>query len=49
MLSVEAVKTHLRTLFQRFGVEDLPQNAKRARLVELAFETGVVVPRDLER
>jgi hypothetical protein len=49
VLSVEAVKTHLRTLFQRFGVEDLPQNAKRARLVELAFETGVVAPRDLER
>jgi pSer/pThr/pTyr-binding forkhead associated (FHA) protein len=49
VLSVEAVKTHLRTLFQRFGVEDLPQNAKRARLVELAFETGTVTPRDLER
>lgn len=49
VLSVEAVKTHLRTLFQRFGVEDLPQNAKRARLVELAFETGAVTQRDLER
>jgi pSer/pThr/pTyr-binding forkhead associated (FHA) protein len=49
VLSVEAVKTHLRTLFQRFGVEDLPQNAKRARLVELAFEIGAVTPRDLER
>jgi hypothetical protein len=49
VLSVEAVKTHLRTLFGRFGIEDLPQNAKRARLVELAFETGSVTPRDLER
>jgi hypothetical protein len=49
VLSVEGVKTHLRALFQRFGVEDLPQNAKRARLVELAFATGAVVPRDLER
>lgn len=48
VLSVEAVKTHLRTLFQRFGIEDLPQNRKRARLVELAFERGAVVPRDLE-
>lgn len=48
VLSVEAVKTHMRTLFQRFGVEDLPQNRKRARLVELAFETGSVSPRDLE-
>jgi pSer/pThr/pTyr-binding forkhead associated (FHA) protein len=49
VLSVEAVKTHLRTLFQRFGIEDLPQNAKRARLVELALEAGTVSPRDLER
>jgi pSer/pThr/pTyr-binding forkhead associated (FHA) protein len=48
-LSVEGVKTHVRTLFQRFGVEDLPQNAKRARLVELAFASGAVVPRDFER
>jgi hypothetical protein len=49
VLSVEAVKTHLRTLFGRFGIEDLPQNAKRTRLVELAFETGSVTQRDLER
>jgi hypothetical protein len=49
VLSVEAVKTHLRVLFQRFGIEDLPQNTKRARLVELAFETSSVGARDLER
>lgn len=48
VLSVEAVKTHLRTLFQRFGVEDLPQNVKRTRLAELAFETGAVTAHDLE-
>jgi pSer/pThr/pTyr-binding forkhead associated (FHA) protein len=47
VLSVEAIKTHLRTLFGRFGIEDLPQNTKRARLVELAFETGAITPRDL--
>jgi pSer/pThr/pTyr-binding forkhead associated (FHA) protein len=41
-LSVDAVKTHLRTLFHKFGVEDLPQNQKRARLVELAFRSGLV-------
>jgi hypothetical protein len=35
-------------LFQRFGVEDLPQNAKRARLVELAFATRAVLPRHFE-
>jgi pSer/pThr/pTyr-binding forkhead associated (FHA) protein len=46
-LSVEAVKTHLRALFQRFGIGDVPQNAKRTRLVELAFETGSVTARDL--
>jgi hypothetical protein len=49
VLSVEAVKTHLRTLFQRFVIGDLPQNAKRTRLVELAFETGAVTARDLEQ
>jgi pSer/pThr/pTyr-binding forkhead associated (FHA) protein len=47
-LSVEAVKTHLRTLFHKFGIEHLPQNQKRARLVELAFVTGQVSKRDLE-
>jgi pSer/pThr/pTyr-binding forkhead associated (FHA) protein len=46
-LSVDAVKTHLRTLFAKFGIEDLPQNQKRIRLVELALKSGVVTPRDL--
>lgn len=46
-LSVEAVKTQLRVLFQRFGVEDLPQNQKRAKLVELAFRSGLVSERQL--
>lgn len=47
-LSVEAVKTHLRTLFHKFGIEQLPQNQKRARLVELAFVSGQVSKQDLE-
>lgn len=47
-LTVAAVKTHLRTLFVRFGVEDLPQNEKRARLVERAFEEGALSPADLD-
>ena len=47
VLSVDAVKTHLRALFARFAVEDLPQNAKRARLVELAFQAGIVARQDL--
>lgn len=48
VLSVEAVKTHLRSLFQRFGVEDLPQNVKRTRLAELALQTGAINARDFE-
>jgi hypothetical protein len=47
-LSVEGVKTQIRALFDRFGVEDLPQNQKRARLVELAFATGAIGERDLD-
>ena len=46
-LSVDAVKTHLRTLFSKFGVEDLPQNQKRVKLVELALQSGAITPRDL--
>ncbi len=46
-LSIDAVKGHLRTLFAKFGVEDLPQNAKRVRLVERAFSSGIISERDL--
>jgi pSer/pThr/pTyr-binding forkhead associated (FHA) protein len=46
-LSVEAVKTHLRALFGKFGVDDLPQGHKRAKLVERAFQTGLVSERNL--
>ena len=41
-LSVETVKTHLRALFDLFGVGALPQNRKRAELVRRAFESGVL-------
>jgi pSer/pThr/pTyr-binding forkhead associated (FHA) protein len=46
-LTVAAVKTHLRGLFSRFGIEDLPQNEKRLRLVELLLNTGVVGDHEL--
>ena len=46
-LSLDAVKTHLRGLFHKFGIEDLPQNQKRARLAEMALELGLVT--DTER
>ena len=45
-LSVDAVKAHLRTLFERFGLEDLPQNQKRARLAATALLQGIVTHRD---
>lgn len=46
-LGVHAVKGHLRTLFQRFEIGDLQQNQKRARLVQCAFQWGLVSERDL--
>jgi pSer/pThr/pTyr-binding forkhead associated (FHA) protein len=46
-LSPDAVKTHLRALFSKFGVEELPHNQKRLRLVERALQSGVVRDRDL--
>ncbi len=46
-LSVDAVKTHMRALFERLGVEDLPQNQKRVALIERALQSGIVAPRDL--
>ncbi|MBU3060632.1 FHA domain-containing protein [Nocardia sp. NEAU-G5] len=46
-LSVDAIKTHLRTLFSKFGVEDLPQNQKRVRLAGLAMQSGIIADRDL--
>jgi predicted component of type VI protein secretion system len=47
VLTVDAVKTHLRVLFQKFSVEELPQNQKRAKLVERAFASGMVAEHDL--
>ena len=47
MLSVPRVKAHLRDLFERLGVQDLPHNAKRAKLVEVALQTGAVTTREL--
>ena len=46
-LSVDAVKTHLRTLFHKFEIAHLPQNQKRARLAESALRWGLISERDL--
>ncbi len=45
-LTVDAVKAHLRVLFDRYGLTQLPQNEKRARLVATVLEAGVLAPRD---
>jgi pSer/pThr/pTyr-binding forkhead associated (FHA) protein len=47
-LSVDAVKNHLRGLFRRFDIGELPQNEKRVRLARLAVQSGLVRPGDLD-
>ena len=47
VVSVDAVKSNLRALFAVFGVDDLPQNQKRASLALRALRTGVVTRREL--
>ncbi len=44
-LSLDAVKTHLRVLYHKFGIEQLPQNQKRARLAELTVQMGLLSDR----
>ena len=46
-LSVDAVKTHMRALFEKLEVGDLPQNQKRVAVAERALNTGAVSQRDL--
>jgi FHA domain-containing protein len=46
-LSVDAVKTHMRALFEKFDVQALPQNRKRLAVVERALQTGLVTQREL--
>jgi FHA domain len=45
-LSVDAVKAHLRLLFDRFGLAEFPQNEKRSRLVARILEAGTLRPHD---
>ncbi|MDX6731497.1 MAG: hypothetical protein QOC54_1445 [Baekduia sp.] len=47
VVSVDTVKGTLRALFEAFGIDDLPQNEKRATLALQALRTGVVSRRDL--
>ena len=41
-LSVAAVKLHLRALFDKFAVAELPQNKKRLALAQRALQSGVL-------
>lgn len=49
VVTVDAVKSQLRLLCQMFGLDDLPRQEKRLRLVECAFESGAIGQRDFER
>ena len=46
-LSVDAVKTHLRALFAKFGVEQLGQNQKRSALAARALTSGAITRDEL--
>ena len=46
-LAVPSVKTHLKALFEAFGLSDVPQSHKRAALVERALRLGIVTSRDV--
>jgi pSer/pThr/pTyr-binding forkhead associated (FHA) protein len=46
-LSVDAIKTHLRALFENFDLGDVPQQQKRVQLVQRAMQSGLITPRDL--
>ncbi|MGO9957965.1 MAG: FHA domain-containing protein [Solirubrobacteraceae bacterium] len=47
VLTVNGVKSIMRTLFAKFGVEGLPRGEKRARLVERALQIGAISEDDL--
>jgi hypothetical protein len=46
-LSLDPMKTHLRVLFHKFGIQDLPHNQKRARLAETALQFGTIADIEL--
>jgi pSer/pThr/pTyr-binding forkhead associated (FHA) protein len=46
-ITVDAVKKHLRTLFERYGIRGLPHNAKRAKLAERALAGGLIAEDEL--
>jgi pSer/pThr/pTyr-binding forkhead associated (FHA) protein len=47
-LSLDGVKTHVRALFTKLGIDDLPQYSKRTELARRALDLGVVTERELQ-
>lgn len=47
MVSVDTVKGTMRSLFELFGIDELPQNEKRATLAVRALSSGTVTRHDL--
>jgi hypothetical protein len=43
-LTTDAVKDHLKRLYEMFDLSELAQNEKRARLVEIVREEGLIEP-----
>ena len=41
-VTVDTVKSHLHAMFELFGIDGMPQNRKRAELMRLALERGIV-------
>jgi pSer/pThr/pTyr-binding forkhead associated (FHA) protein len=48
-ITPDGVKTHVRALFAKLGIEDLPQYRKRTELARRALDSGLVTQRDLGR
>jgi DNA-binding NarL/FixJ family response regulator len=47
VLSLAAIKSHFSVLFERFGLDQVPQNQKRIQLAERALSAGIVRSADL--
>jgi DNA-binding CsgD family transcriptional regulator len=47
-LSQNGVKTHIRRLFAKLGIDDLPQYRKRTELAHRALDLGLVARRDFD-
>jgi DNA-binding CsgD family transcriptional regulator len=47
-LSQDGVKTHIRALFAKLGIDELPQYHKRTELARKAIDLGLVAQRDFD-